>query len=69
MPKKGGKVLLKATICNESLHEINNGNGVRVANHSVQNLPSSRLLAKNVKIRIYKSTSLLWFCMGEKLGL
>jgi hypothetical protein len=37
--------------------------------HSAQNLLSSRLLFKNVKIKIYKTTVFLWFCMGVKLGL
>jgi hypothetical protein len=37
--------------------------------HSVLNLLSSRLLSKNIKIRIYKTTILSGFCMGVKLGL
>jgi hypothetical protein len=37
--------------------------------YSVQNLLSSRLLFEIVKIRIYKITIYLWFCMGVKLGL
>jgi len=36
--------------------------------HSVQNLLSSRLLSKNVKIKIYRTIILLLFCMGVKLG-
>jgi hypothetical protein len=32
--------------------------------HSVQNLLSSRLLPKNIKIRMCKTIILLWFCMG-----
>jgi hypothetical protein len=34
-----------------------------------QNLLSSRLLSKNLKIRLYKTIICLWFCMGVKLGL
>jgi hypothetical protein len=37
--------------------------------HAVQNILSSSLLSKNVKIGIYKIVFCLWFCMGEKLGL
>jgi hypothetical protein len=37
--------------------------------HSVHNLLSSRLLSKNVKIRIYITIICLWFRMGVKLGL
>jgi hypothetical protein len=36
---------------------------------SVQNLLSSRLLSKNTKIRVYRTTILHVFCMGVKLGL
>ena len=36
--------------------------------HSVQNLLSSRLLSKNLKIKIYRTIILLVFCMGVKLG-
>jgi len=36
--------------------------------HSVQNLLSSRLLSKNLKIKIYTTKILLFFCMGVKLG-
>jgi hypothetical protein len=44
-------------------------NSCKVCYHSVPNLLSSRLLSKNVKIRIYKSIILLWLCVGLKLGL
>jgi hypothetical protein len=37
--------------------------------HSGQSLLSSRLLSKNLKIRIYKTIICLWFCMDVKLGL
>ena len=36
--------------------------------HSVQNLLSSRLLSKNLKIKIYRTIILQVFCMGVKLG-
>ena len=36
--------------------------------HSVQNLLSSRLLSKNLKIKIYRTIILPVFCMGLKLG-
>jgi hypothetical protein len=50
---------LGTTITNQNLiqeeikRRLNSGNA---CNHSVQNLLSSRLLSKNIKIRIYKST-------------
>ena len=37
--------------------------------HSVQNLLSSSLLSKNLKIKIYRTIILPVFCMGVKLGL
>jgi len=36
--------------------------------HSMQNLSSSSLLFKNIKIKIYRSIILLLFCMGVKHG-
>jgi hypothetical protein len=36
--------------------------------HSVQNLLSSRLLPKNIKVGIYKTIIFLCFSMGVKLG-
>jgi hypothetical protein len=36
--------------------------------HSVQNLLSSSLLSKNLKIKIYRTKFSLLFCMGVKLG-
>ena len=35
---------------------------------SVQNLLASRLLSKNLKIKIYRTIILPVFCMGVKLG-
>jgi len=36
--------------------------------HSVQNLLSSSLLSKNLKIKIHRTIFCLLFCMGVKLG-
>ena len=36
--------------------------------HSVQNLLSSRLLSKSLRIKIYRTIILPVFCMGVKLG-
>jgi hypothetical protein len=36
--------------------------------HTVQNLLSSRLLSRNLKIKIYKAVILPVSCMGVKLG-
>ena len=36
--------------------------------HSVQNLLSSRLLSKNLKIKIYRTIIFPVFCMGVKPG-
>jgi hypothetical protein len=58
---------LGTTVTNNNLiqgeikRRLNSGNACY---HSVQNVLSSRLLSKNLKIRIC-----LWFCMGVKLGL
>jgi len=39
-----------------------------VCYYSVQNLLSSRLPSKNLKITIYRTIICLLFCMGVKLG-
>jgi hypothetical protein len=64
---------LGTTITNENLiqedikRRLNSGN---TCYHSVQNLLSSRLLSKNIKIRIHKAIILnVSFCTGVKLGL
>jgi sorting nexin-29 len=63
---------LGTTVTNQNLIQeeikkrLNSGNA---CSHSVQNLLSSRLLSKNVKVRIYKTTICLWFYMGVKHGL
>jgi hypothetical protein len=36
--------------------------------HSVQNLMSSSLLSKNIKIKLYRTVIFLLFFMGVKLG-
>ena len=38
-------------------------------NYLVQNLLSSSLLSKNIKVKIYRIIILLLFCMDVKLGL
>jgi hypothetical protein len=43
-------------------------NSVNAFYHPVQCLLSSRLLSRNVKIKIYKTT-ILMFRMGVKLGM
>ena len=35
---------------------------------SVQNLLSSSWLSKNIKVKVYRATVFLLFCMGVKLG-
>jgi hypothetical protein len=45
---------------------LNSGNACL---HSVQNLLSSLLLSRNVKVKIYKTIILSVVCMGVKLGL
>jgi hypothetical protein len=45
---------------------LNSGNACY---HSVQSLLSSRLLSRNVKVKIYKPIILPVVCMGVKLGL
>jgi hypothetical protein len=63
---------LGTTIINQNLiqeeikRRLNSGNACY---HSVQHLLSSRLLSKNIKIRIHKTIICLWFCMDLKLDL
>jgi hypothetical protein len=63
---------LGTTVTNQDLihKEINSrlysGN---VCYHSYQNIFSSHLLFRNIKIRIYKNEFFVWFCMGVKLCL
>ena len=53
------------SIAEEIKSRLNSGNACY---HSVQNLLSSRLLSKNLKIKIYRTIILPVFCMGVKLG-
>jgi hypothetical protein len=63
---------LGATVTNQNLiqeeikRKLNSGNACY---HSVQSLLSSRLLSKNLKIRIYKTIILPVVRMGLRLGL
>jgi len=52
-------------IQDENKIRLNSGNACY---HSVQNLLSSSLLSKNLKIKIYRTIILLLLCMGVKLG-
>jgi hypothetical protein len=45
---------------------LNSGNACY---HSVRSLLSSRLLYRNIKVKIYKTMILSVFCMGVKLNL
>jgi hypothetical protein len=62
----GTTVTNKNVIPEEIRRRLNSGNAYY---HSVQNLLSSRLLSKNMKVRIYKTKFCLWFYMGVKHGL
>jgi hypothetical protein len=44
-------------------------NSGKACYHAVKNVLSFRLLPKTVNIKMYKTTSLLFFCMGVKLSL
>jgi hypothetical protein len=63
---------LGTTVTNQNLIQeeikkrLNSGNACY---HSVQNFSSSRLLSKNVKVRIYKTIILPVVYMGVKHGL
>jgi hypothetical protein len=63
---------LGTTVINQNLiqEEIKRRLNLGIAGyHSVQNLLSSRLLSKKVKIRIYRTIICLLLCMSVKLGL
>jgi hypothetical protein len=63
---------LATTVTNQNLFllEIKRRfNSSNVCYHSIQNLLSSSLLPKSVKIRIYRTTIFLLFCMVMKLVL
>jgi hypothetical protein len=62
----GMTVTNQNSIQEEIKRRLNSGNACY---NLVQNLMSSRLLSKNEKIKIYKTTFCLWFSMGVKPGL
>jgi hypothetical protein len=53
------------SILEEIKNRLKSGNACY---HSVQNLSPSTLLSKNLKIKIYRTIILPWFCMGVKPG-
>jgi len=53
------------SIAEEIKSRLRSGN---VCYYSVQNLLSSRMLSKNLKIKIYRTIILPFVCMGVKLG-
>jgi hypothetical protein len=55
----------KNYIQEEIMSRLKSGNACYL---SVQNLVCSRLLPKNLKIKIYRTILCLLFCMGVKLG-
>ena len=61
---------LGTTLTNQNsiAEEIKSRLRSRIVYHSVQNLLSSRLLSKNLKIKIIELQFCLLFCMGVKLG-
>jgi hypothetical protein len=62
-----GRTVTNQNLIQEKIkRRLNSGNALV---NSAQNLLSSSLLSKNIKIRIYKSIILLWFCMGVKVSL
>jgi hypothetical protein len=62
-----GKTATNRNLVYEKIQRrLNSGNACY---HSVQNLLSSCLLPKNIKIIIYETIILLWFYIGVKLCL
>ena len=62
---------LGTTLTNQNSIPEEIKSGLRSGNacyHLVQNLLSSRLLSKNLKIKIYRTIIFLLFCVGVKLG-
>jgi hypothetical protein len=53
------------SIQEENKSRLTSGNACYI---SVQNLLSSSLLSKNLKIKIYRTIICLLFCMGLKIG-
>jgi hypothetical protein len=63
---------LRTTVTNQNLiqEEIKRRlNSANACYNSVQNLLSSRLLSKNIKLEYARLQFCLWFCMGVKIGL
>jgi hypothetical protein len=63
---------LETTVTNQNLIQDKIKRGLNYGNacyHLVQKLLASRLLQKNVKVRIYKTIILPGICMRVKLGL
>ena len=61
----GTKLTNKNSIQEEVKSRLKSGNACC---HLVQNLLSSSLISKNIKIKIYRTVMLLLFCMGVELG-
>jgi hypothetical protein len=59
-----GATLMDQNCIHEEIRSrLNSGNACY---HAVQNLSSSHLVSRNVKIKIYKTKFYSWFCMGVK---
>ena len=61
----GTTLTIQNSIRDEIKSRLRSGNACY---HSVQNILSSRLLCKNLKIKIYGTIICLLFCMSVKLG-
>jgi len=64
-------IYLGTTFTNQNFIQEENKSRLKSGNaccHLVQNLLSSNLLSKNLKIKIYRTIILAVFCMGVKLG-
>ena len=61
----GTTLTYQNSIAEEIKSRLKSGNACY---HSVQNLLSSRLLSKNLKIKIYRTIIFPVVCMGVKLG-
>ena len=62
---------LGKTLTHQNSIQEENKNGLKLGNacyYSAQNLLSSKLLSRNLKIKIYRTIILPLFCMGVKLG-
>jgi len=61
----GTNLTIQNSIAEEIKSRLKSGNACY---HSVEKLLSSRLLSKNLKIKIYRTIILSDFCMGVRLG-